>query len=301
MDLLALLSTVRRHKLIVFLIVLLAVGGEAFVLFGVPPQYGSKAQYVLINPPAPPTDTEIQRDPSLAGVNHDNPYLRLPNPSVVTDVLAQRVGAEGVRRALRRDGADPDYEIAPTNALGSGLVIEITGTGRSAAQSRRTVGLVSERMTSELRTMQMVNGAADRFLIKALPVSPATDPERKVTGTVRSMIAVAAAAVVVLFAFVSVAEAIPPRRTKKVRPQEEAMRMPYEDTVRIRTSAGAPPAKPMKPVKRAVPAVPAKSTGAGESERDRFTDSDSDITVLLPRLHESESHDAVATHPPAEK
>jgi hypothetical protein len=295
MDLLALISTVRRHKLIVILVLLLAAGGEAFVLFGIPPQYESKAQYVLINPPAAPTDTEIQRDPGLARLNHDNPYLRLPNPSVVTDVLAQRVGAEGQRRTLRRDGADPDYEIAPTNALGSGLVIEITGTGRSSSQARRTVALVSERMTSELHAMQIVNGADDQFLIKALPVSPATDPERKVTSTVRSLIAVAAAAIVLLFAFVSVAEAIPPRRTKTVQPQE-AMRTLSEDTVRIRTNVQpAKPVKPARPVRGTGPTAP-----PAEPKRDRFTDSDSDITILLPRLHESDSHDAVATHPPTE-
>lgn len=278
MDLLALFSTVRRHKLIVALVVLLALAGEAFVLFGIPPQYESKAQYVLINPPAAPTEVEIQRDPALGKLNRDNPYLRLPNPSVVTDVLAQRVGAEGVRRSLRDQGADPEYEIAPTNALGSGLVIEITGTGTSSGQTRRTVALVSARMTSELREMQVVNGSDERFLIKALPVSPATDPVRKVTSTVRSLIAVAAAAVVLLFGLVSVAEAIPPRRTKRVRPQESRKPDPDSD-----------------------PEPEPEPAEGAEPKRDRFTDSDSDITILLPRFHESESHDAVATHPSTDR
>jgi capsular polysaccharide biosynthesis protein len=216
MDLLALFTTLRRHKLILLVVMLLTAGADAYIVFGIPPQYESKAQYVLINPPAPPTDTQIQRDPSLAKLNTNNPFLRLPTPSVVVDVISQRVTGDTVRRSLLARGADENYQVAPTDALGAGVVIEITGTGRTAQQARHTLDLVSARMKSELHDMQTVDGADEKYLIQALPINPPTDPLRKITGTVRSLIGVTVAGMVLLFALISIAEAIGPRRTKSV-------------------------------------------------------------------------------------
>jgi capsular polysaccharide biosynthesis protein len=218
MDLLALFTTLRRHKLIVLVVALLMIGGDGYVAFGIPAQYESQAQYVLIAPPAAPTDNAIQRDPSLAKVNANNPYLRLPNPAVVVDILAQRVSGDTVRRQLISKGADKDYTITSTNAIGSGLVIDIVGTGHSAQEARRTLDLVSEVMKVELHEMQKINGADDKYLFQALPINPPTDPTRKVTGTVRSLIAVSAACLVLLFALISIAEAVGPRRTSRIVP-----------------------------------------------------------------------------------
>jgi len=221
MDLLALFHSLMRHKVIAAVVLAFVAAGNAYVLFGVAPVYECKTQFVLVNPPPPPTDDEIRQNPALAKLNADNPYLRMPNPSVVVDVLAQRVSGENVRRELMAAGADGDYQIAPTNAIGSGLVIEITGTGSTAGQSRRTLDLVSDRMKADLRAMQKVNGADDRFLIQALLISPPTDPQRRVTSTARSLIALTAAGVVALFAFISVAEAVGPRRARRRTGQPE--------------------------------------------------------------------------------
>lgn len=215
MDLLALVNTLRRHKLIVLLVVLIAAGGNAYVAFGVPAQYESQAQFVLIAPPAPPSDAAIDRNPELAKINTNNPYLRLPNPVVVVEVLAQRVSGDAIRRELISQGADRNYTISSTDAIGSGLVISILGTGTSAEAAGRTLELVAARMQVELRAMQKVDGADDRYLFQALPINPPTDPIRKVTGTFRSLIAVSAACVVLLFAAISIADAVGPRRPRR--------------------------------------------------------------------------------------
>jgi capsular polysaccharide biosynthesis protein len=220
MDLLALFTVLRRHPLIVVVVTLLTGGGLAFVAFGIPPRYEAQAQYVLIAPPAVPTDTEIQRDPSLGLINTNNPYLRLPNPSVVVDILAQRVSGETVRRTLVGAGADRNYLITSTNAIGSGLVINVTGTGRSAAEAGRTLELVSARARTELHDMQTINGASEKYLFQALPINPPTRPRRLVTGTFRSLVAVAAAGVVLLFALISLAEATGPRRRGQADPDD---------------------------------------------------------------------------------
>jgi capsular polysaccharide biosynthesis protein len=261
MDLLNLFSTLRRHKIILLVVLLFTAAGCAYVVLGIPPQYQTQAQFVLVEPPAPPSDTEIQENPELGKLNTNNPYLRLPNPSIVVDVLAQRVSSDTIRQALIDAGADRNYEIASTNAIGAGQVIQVTGTGTSAAAATRTLQLVIDRMNVELHAMQKVNGADDRFLFQALPVSPPSPPLRKITGTLRSLIAVAAAGVVFLFGAVSIAEAVPSRRRRRVRsvPQEGQ-------------------------VYRGGPGAREESLPEGAVEEKANGGSEADLTIVLPRL-----------------
>ncbi|MDT5036725.1 MAG: hypothetical protein QOE03_1910 [Micromonosporaceae bacterium] len=247
MDLVAILAIVRRHRWIVASALALVAGAVAGVVFATPKQYESTAQYVLISPPPAPSDAQIQRDPGLGRLNSDNPYLRVPSPSVVVDVLAQRVSGDTVRQALINQGADKDYQIAGTNAVGSGMVISIVGTGHSAALSRRTTGLVASRMQTELHDMQKVNGADDRFLIQALPIGPTADPVRKITSTIRAAIATLAGGMVLLFVVVSVAEARSVRRTRVV------------STVPMQRAAPPDPAPPAPPASAASPVSPASA------------------------------------------
>jgi len=215
MDLVAVFSSLRRHKIIVLMVLLLTIGGDLFVVYGLPQQYESKAQYLLSPPPPAPTDEEIQKNPSLAKLNANNPYLRVATLSVVTDVLAQRVGADETRKQLIAQGADQDYAIATTNAIGSGQLIEITGTGHSPEESDRTRDLVVAQMVAQLHDMQTVNGADDRYLIKAIPVTQSAEPLHKVTVTMRSVIAVTVAGLILLFALISIADAIAPWRRRR--------------------------------------------------------------------------------------
>jgi capsular polysaccharide biosynthesis protein len=295
MDLLALFTTVRRHKLIVLVVALIMIAGDGFVAFGIPAQYESQAQFVLIAPPAPPTDNEIARDPALAKVNADNPYLRLPNPSVVVDILAQRVSGDTVRRQLIAKGADRDYTISSTNAIGSGLVINIVGTGHSAAAARRTLDLVSETMKAELHEMQKINGAADKYLFEALPINPPTDPTRKVTGTLRSLIAVSAACLVLLFALISIAEAVGPRRTRPIVPYggpDDGGRHTV-DPDDSRHTAG-----PEGGRHAGNPDNDRRATGGLENGSPRRTPgNDSDLTIVLPRMFVRDPHESSARDP----
>jgi capsular polysaccharide biosynthesis protein len=263
MDLLNIFSTLRRHKIILLVILLLTAGGCAYVVLGIAPQYTTQAQFVVVEPPAPPSDADIQANPELGKLNSNNPYLRLPNPSIVVDVLSQRVSSDTVRQSLIDAGADRNYEIASTNTIGSGQVVQITGTGTSAAAASRTLQLVTARMEVELKAMQKVNGADDRFLYQALPVSPATPPLRKVTGTLRSLIAVAAAGVVFLFGAVSIAEAVPARRKRRIRSVA-----PASDGQLYRSDPGA------REESLSAPVAEEKANG----------DREADLTIVLPRL-----------------
>lgn len=213
MDLLRLFTLLLRHRVLVLVALLLTAGGEVAILYAVPPRYESTAQFVLINTPEGPSAEDVKRDPTLAKVITGNPYLRIPL-SVVVDVLAERVSADDVRQQLVKQGADKAYTASATNAIGSGLVVEIVGSGRSSDLAQKTVDLVSKRLLTELRDMQKSEGADDRYLLRALPVSPPTVPVRRITGTARSLIAVAVAGLVLLFALLSIAEAIRGRRVR---------------------------------------------------------------------------------------
>lgn len=279
MDLLALFTTLRRHTLIVLVVALIMIGGDAYVAFGIPPRYESQAQYVLIAPPPPPTSDDIDRDPALRKVNANNPYLRLHNPSVVVDILAQRVSGDTVRRQLKGQGADEEYTITSTNAIGSGLVIDVVGTGSSAAAARRTLDLVTETMKTELHQMQTINGADDKYLFQALPINPPTEPTRKVTGTVRSLIAVSAACLVLLFALISIAEA------RGQRPKRHAS-----------SAFGSDPDPKAHPATGSDP-EPDGGTDRSEHAEHGERGNGMDLTVVLPRILAGESRQPPTNRP----
>ena len=72
---------------------LVAEGSEAVTLTlsaMAPYTVGSNASATvnIADPPAPPTESDIARDPSLGGLGSDNPYTRYSDQSVVVQVLA---------------------------------------------------------------------------------------------------------------------------------------------------------------------------------------------------------------------
>ncbi|SNS67417.1 Capsular polysaccharide biosynthesis protein [Geodermatophilus saharensis] len=212
MDLFAIARTLRRHWLVSAVVMLLTALAAGWVLFVMPRTYEATGTYVLVNPAAPPTDAQMAADPSLVAVNRNNPYLRFSNQATVSQVLAGRVSGDTVREALRAQGANVDYTIAPSVDFGgTGQVIEIVGTGISPGEAQETLRLVTERMEAELYDMQKVYGADDSALISVLPVAEPTSARLKVSGLVRSVVGLGAAGVIVLFMCISIAEGRAPR------------------------------------------------------------------------------------------
>jgi hypothetical protein len=216
-DLFAILRSLKRHLTATVVTAALTLLAGVVVLFVLPKDYEARASYVLVNPPAAPTEAEIAEDPGLA-VNRNNPYLRFGNQATVGQVLAGRVSGDSVREALMAQGADADYVISPSADFGaSGLVMDIVGTGSSQRQAEDTLRLVVERMETELYEMQTVYGADDSALISALPV--AEPPAARVlwSGTIRVLVGLGGAGVILLFTIISIAGPAPattaPHRT----------------------------------------------------------------------------------------
>jgi hypothetical protein len=204
-DLIGIIGSLRRHWKLTCVVLTLTVLAAAWLLLFSPRQYRADASYVLVNPAPAPTDIQVEKDPSLAQVNRNNPYLRFANEGTVGQVLASRMSGNTVREVLVAQGADGGYTIAPSPS--SGQIIDITGTGTSAAEAERTLELVADRMQAELSAMQRVYGADDSALIAPLPVAEPTAGHAVISGTVRSLVGVTGVGVLVLFTAISIAEA----------------------------------------------------------------------------------------------
>ncbi|MGY1649743.1 Wzz/FepE/Etk N-terminal domain-containing protein [Geodermatophilus sp. SYSU D01119] len=218
MDLLAIVSSLRRHWIITLVVALLTLVGALAVVSLTPRVYNSNASFVLVNPEPQPTDAELLADPSLAGVNWDNPYLRFASEGTVGQVLAARLSSASVREALAGEGADPDYEV--TQSAVSAQIIDVVGTGETPEAADATLAVVNQRMADELAAMQRVFGADDRTLITLLPVATPTRAHLIVSGTIRTLVGVGAAGALLLFAAISLAEA---RRHARERVEDDGV------------------------------------------------------------------------------
>jgi hypothetical protein len=103
-----------RHKIITFFIGALTGAGVFYVLAVVKPVYEASASYAFFNPPGAPSQSAIDRDPSLADISPDNPFTRFADQSVVVDILARSVSSTPARRLLVAAGADKRYTVAPS-------------------------------------------------------------------------------------------------------------------------------------------------------------------------------------------
>lgn len=216
MSILAILETIWRHKLAALPVILATLAGAAYVVALSEPTYEAKASFVFINPPAPPTPAQIEREPSLAGVKADNPFTRFPDQSVVVDVLARRVNSEEVRTELVRQGADKRYEVVPSRRFGSSVpILEVVGVGATPDSAMITLRLVGDRVEKELQALQTMEGVDPRFLIRALEVEASPKARARVSSKARSLVGILALGALATLTAVSLAEAIGTRRAAR--------------------------------------------------------------------------------------
>jgi hypothetical protein len=206
MTLLLIARKIFRYKLAVLPILSLVLVGTIYVVAVKPPTYEADATYIMVNPPPPPTDAEIARDPSLAHIADDNPYTRFSDQSVLVQVMASRLDSDEARRALAAKGGDPNYTAAPSAEFGfTSPVLQVSGTGTSAAQAIATANLVGAALKQELDRIQ--TGVDRRYRIKSEPIVAAHDATLKPTGKLRALVAVFVLGGVMLFVVVSVLDA----------------------------------------------------------------------------------------------
>jgi hypothetical protein len=209
MSLLLILGKLWRYKLATLPVLGLILAGAFYVMAVTAPTYEASSTYILVSPPAPPTDDEIARNPALGKIHADNPYLRYGDQSVVVQLLASRLNSEEGRRSLAAQGVGPQYTIAPSPAFGfSAPLLQITSMGSSPAAAIRTAGQVGRAVTGELGRMQALRGVDPKYRIKTEAVVVARDATLRASGKLRALVAVLALGAVLLFIVVSVLDAL---------------------------------------------------------------------------------------------
>ena len=218
MSLLLSARKVWRYKFVTVPILVLVLLGAFYVIAIKQPVYEASSTSILVNPPAPPTDLDIARDPRLGRVGTDNPYTRYSDQSVVVQILASRMSSDAARRELAKLGADPQYTVEPSAEFGfTAPIVQITGTGPTPAAAVRTANVVGLAVTRELGRMQQARGVAAKYRIDTQQVVAPHDAKLKASGQLRSLVAVFALGAILLFVVISVADALIAIRSERAQ------------------------------------------------------------------------------------
>ena len=145
-------------------------------------------QLRVVNPDLP-SEAEVGGDPDLEDLSSDNPYLRSPTPTLITDVLDARLRSESTGRLLEDKGLSTDYGVG-RGVSGNGFVVEVTGIGESSDESLATTEALGNILVEDLRELQKVNGADDQFLFTALAISTPETATEQFSSRLRSVISV---------------------------------------------------------------------------------------------------------------
>ncbi|MFE8886131.1 hypothetical protein ACFYLX_09790 [Pseudarthrobacter enclensis] len=205
MDPLTVLTTLWRHKWVALPVVLLTIGACVYVYLFAPRSYEATVSYALTAPDVP-SNLELERDPDLAKLNSDNPYLRSNDSSLLAQVVITKLSDPAYVDQIKEAGLATDFKIAPVSSIGMGLVT-VTATADSETEAAATAKLVGEQFTSTLYSVQKVNKADDRYLYSPILVRGPGPAKELFSSRLRSLIMVGIAGSVLLFGAVSLARA----------------------------------------------------------------------------------------------
>jgi hypothetical protein len=201
MDPLAVIRTIWRMKWFAFPAIILTVAAAVAVYFYGPRTYESTISYALVNPKIP-TEAELELNPSLVDLNADNPYLRSSDPNLVANVVITRLNAPGTQEELKRQGLGTEF-LATPGAGGGGLIVSITASGETEAQSLATIRELGTLFEESLHSVQTINGADERFLFTPIVVAEPDRATEKLSSRVRTVIMVSLAGVILIFGSIS--------------------------------------------------------------------------------------------------
>ncbi len=234
MDPLAVIKALWHHKLVVLPVLILTAFAAVYVYSFAPRSYEARATYAIVNPKLP-SASDLERDPQLLDLNSDNPYLRSSDSSLIAQVVATRLKDDATGDALLRQSLSTDYSVErPPNSF----LIDVSAVSENKETATATVRALGTRMEEDLRQIQVVNGAADRFLFTSLMVTSPDNATELFSSRLRSLIVVVVGGLVLTFGAVSAARALETARNKSRpdgRPKREnrkARRGTTEDAVK---------------------------------------------------------------------
>ncbi|MDZ4091867.1 MAG: chain-length determining protein [Arthrobacter sp.] len=203
-----------HHKFSMLSVLMITLVAGSYVYFFAPRNYSASSIYVLVNPKIPSAE-QLLKEPALAALNADNPYLRSVDSSLITQVMVTRLSSVDTVDAVTSAGLSPDYTVTLPSASGAGQLIRLEATGSSPAKAISAAELLGQRLTEELRATQKVNGADDLYLFTALQIDPPNKATEQYSSRLRSLVVVLIAGVILTFAAVSAARVIESSRTAR--------------------------------------------------------------------------------------
>ncbi|MFF1383705.1 chain-length determining protein [Arthrobacter sp. NPDC058288] len=207
MDPISVIKTLWRHKWVAMPVVVLTIAACVYVMFIGQRTYQATMTYALVTPKVP-TALELQNSPELAKVNGDNPYLRSPDSSLLSQVVITKLGAQETAKSLRERGLGTEYTVSQASSFGSGMLLELRASGTSPEQAVDTAVALGNRLTTTLHDVQKINGADESYLFSALPVEGPGQAEEMFSSRLRTLIIVALGGVVLVFGAVSTARSL---------------------------------------------------------------------------------------------
>lgn len=222
MDLLNFTRTLWRHRWWSLPLVALVIGAVAYVGLAADRTYEARSDLLLIGPPGPPTAAELEAEPDLATADLDNPYARVFDPTVITEIVARVVAAE------REEGALPTgYRIETARRYGSAApLVEIAARADDPEAASANARTVSNRFVAALQDLQAAEEVHPRALITTRTVDDAEAPREVLTQRLRAIAGVAALGALIIIVLVTLAQAVAERRESQrllaVRPLDPA-------------------------------------------------------------------------------
>jgi hypothetical protein len=221
MDLLSISRTVWRHKLATIPVLLIMLVGIAYVLGVKAPLYQAQSSYILLPAATPPTAEKLATDPTLKGVNPNNPFTGYGDLSIVVDLLTEVMTGPAEGQVLANQGLTGPYTVAPlTTAYGNAPIIQITAQGPSPAAATNSATLVGKAFQSQLANIQASQRTSTRYWIGSLELSRPDRAQQQVSSKLRDVVGVIAFGVILLFVMVSTMNAREERKRQWLRAQE---------------------------------------------------------------------------------
>lgn len=207
------MSTMWRHRWYVLPALLVAVVAAVYVFQFGPREYESRMSYAFVNPRVP-TEAEIELNPQLGNLNADNPYLRSSDANLIVDAVTTRLGASTTEQRLTDAGLGPDYGVG-LGAGGNGFILDIVGVGETPATSVETTLMLGTILEEELRALQTVNGADERYLFTPLVIAEPDSVTEKFSSRLRAVIMVLIGGAVLVAGAVSLGRFTEERWTRR--------------------------------------------------------------------------------------
>ncbi len=181
-----------RYKFATLPILAFVLVGAFYVIAIKTPVYEAGSTYILVNPPAPPTESDIARDPSLGRLGLGQSLHPLLRP--VRGRAGARRAAEQRRGQRRRSrGGGPIRTTPLPRARSSGTARRSCRSavpGRARPQRCGPPTSSARRSRQELDRMQAAQRVSPRYRIVTQQVVAPHDAKLKASGKLRALVAV---------------------------------------------------------------------------------------------------------------